>query len=146
MDCQLSVRAELLFFLAAFKNHHTTLATIQKYIKTFSVQCDFDLLTFGIHTVSVLNWYSLSGRKKLLYISPVQLSLINKKSIKLFVVLASIDIIVSVNKSKQIHLQKQQCQLMIGCQMDFVVEQVIRSPLFGSFFFYISNFYKKWTQ
>ena len=66
MDCQLSVRAELLFFLAAFKNHRTTLATEQKYIKTFSVQCDFDLLTFGIHTVSVLNWYSLCGRFKVI--------------------------------------------------------------------------------
>ena len=66
MDCQLSVRAELLFFLAAFKNHYTTLATGQKYIKTFSVQCDFDLLTFGIHTVSVLNWYSLCGRRKVI--------------------------------------------------------------------------------
>ena len=38
------------------------------------------------------------------------------------------------NKSKQIHLQKQLCQLTIGCQMALVVEQVIRLRLFGSFF------------
>ena len=74
--------------------------------------------------------------EKLLYISPVQLSLIDKKkSVKPFVVLASIDIIIFENKSKQIHLQKQQCQLTIGSQMALVVEQVIRSRLFGSFFF-----------